>query len=505
MKRIPNYVDLNRAKRALQCFYCSDAFITFRALIQHLKTHVGDRLFLSCRNCKLRKRYAKRSELLNPKKHKCNKQSLVWQHVTRDTLANSVLHVFDHPIQSFLEEWVKTPRVRRRPSRLSLEVLPPSQPVLAPPPALAPPPVVAIKRRKKTSRFCPSVPDVNVAKPAIPVDPPETELTHEPLLSPQPKGAGKQRKSARRVEPLESAETVFAPELTPEPEGFCLFQPLVMGSKHKSSAYPEPSPSVNWSIAARRQPKRLCKRPVSAALGRAPSGPISEMLSEIFPVPPLPPLVIASDEVTRVKPGKKLLISDQPIETIVLVNPSTGPLPLFSGLDNAGGECPPPSTTKPLVCYSSSDNNDESNVETVVTMEQEPVDRNMMVALGLLDTRRVPTPVLDLGKELSPIEGLPQTDYNYMHPGITVVMPSERCELVRMDNKPFYRIPAIHVATGNMVYLLSPLEMGSPSVIFDNFTQFRAMTRPLPPFDCDWLSWTAKHRVQLISRCVSFP
>ena len=179
------------------------------------------------------------------------------------------------------------------------------------------------------------------------------------------------------------------------------------------------------------------------------------------------------------------------------VNPFSGPLPMVKGVDIVGGECPPPSAPITLVDYPSSEG---SIAETV---EPENPTLAMLNALDLV-ARRVPTPIMELGSELLSIDGLPHTDFIF-HPGMSVIMPSESCELVRNNQSQFYRIPAIHCATGNMLYLLTPIEMGPPAVIFAKYTQFRALTRPLPPFDCDWLNWTEQHRVQLISRCVCFP
>ena len=127
----------------------------------------------------------------------------------------------------------------------------------------------------------------------------------------------------------------------------------------------------------------------------------------------------------------------------------------------------------------------------------------MLNALGLIAVRRH-TPVLELGAEILCSANVPFANFIF-HPGMSIVMPSERAELVQMNQRQYYRIPATHCATGAMVYLTTPVEMGPPPVIFVQFPQFRALVPPVLPNDCDWLQSNESHRVQLVSRCLSFP
>ena len=424
MPRIPNYVDLNKAKRPLQCFYCSEAFITFRALIQHLKEHEGDR-FLSCRACNLRKRHAKRSELQSADKHSCHKKYLVWHEVTRDSLANCVLHVFDHPVACFLAEWGIHRRVRKRLSTLSTPVLPPQH-------------------------------VVTVSKP-----------TPGPSIS----------------------------RVVPKP-------PVLLK-------------------ASRKQPVRRCKGKIPAALGRAPIDPVDTGPVNLPPVIPVivPPHVATS--VPSAAPGTMPFDNLVPIGASMVINPFIGPLAMDQVVDNEGGECPPPSIPVPLVVNSDmqpgqstpymTTSNPSFGVSNYPSSEDSVGDPVVPInnALGMLNSLgliavRVPTPVLELGAEILSSASVPFADFVF-HPGMSIVMPSERAELVQMNQRQYYRIPATHCATGAMVYLITPVEMGPPTVIFAQFRQFRALDPPVLPGDCDWLTWNDRHRVQLVSRCLSFP
>ena len=152
-----------------------------------------------------------------------------------------------------------------------------------------------------------------------------------------------------------------------------------------------------------------------------------------------------------------------------------------------------------------SDTNPGFGVTNYPVSDDSEGDPTQLTALGLHPTIvGAPGHILGLGTEVMPSEEVAYQHFT-VHPNMGLIMPTERAELVEIDFRQFYRIPAIHCATGNMLYLQTPLEMGPPAVIFAKYTQFRALTRPLPPFDCDWLNWTEQHRVQLISRCVSFP
>ena len=116
----------------------------------------------------------------------------------------------------------------------------------------------------------------------------------------------------------------------------------------------------------------------------------------------------------------------------------------------------------------------------------------------------VPTPVLELGAELISSADVPFANFAF-HPGMSIIMPTERTELVQIEMRQFYRIPATHCATGALVFLTTPVEMGPPPVIFGQFPQFRSLEPPVLPSGCDWLQAHESHSVHLVTRCVSFP
>ena len=92
-----------------------------------------------------------------------------------------------------------------------------------------------------------------------------------------------------------------------------------------------------------------------------------------------------------------------------------------------------------------------------------------------------------------------------MHPDVTLVMPTERAELVEINSRQFYRIPATHCATGAPVYLITPIEMGPPSVVFRQFRQFLPLSPPSLPHDCVGLVSNTGHRVSMVVRARSYP
>ena len=129
----------------------------------------------------------------------------------------------------------------------------------------------------------------------------------------------------------------------------------------------------------------------------------------------------------------------------------------------------------------------------------------LLHALGLQPSAvRVPTPVLELGAEIISSADVPFANFAF-HPGMSIVMPTERTELVQIEMRQYYRIPATHCATGALVFLTTPVEMGPPPVIFGQFPQFRPLEPPVLPSGCDWLQANESHSVHLVARCISFP
>ena len=391
------WVDLARGKRTLQCFYCPEAFMKFPALIEHLKTHANTK-FRICRSCELRKRYAKRSELEERKKHTCDRKHLCWKVVTRDTLAKSCQHVFDYPEASFFREWnVK----RRRRNRQKLVPLPMPDPV--------------------------------------------------PIRVPVPD-----------------------PEVTPE---------------------------------RRMRPRRSCRGPLPAALGAAP--PVQQPVAPAF----LPPAILPDMPIVPPVPGN-------------LPDPFHGPLDL--GIDRAGGECPPPAIpVLPVVPAIPVLPVVPASVELVVPSTSTAVtpyittqnpgfgvtggnisddsggEPNPLSFLGLQPTTNTEE-TLGLGGEMKQNIDAP---YHYfaVQPNISIIMPTEHAELVVIDNRQYYRIPATHSATGAPVFLSTPVEMGPPAVIFRQLTQFRRLRPPTLPADCAGLVPNTGHNVNMVARCYSFP
>ena len=164
----------------------------------------------------------------------------MWHEVTRDSLASSCHHVFDHPVASFLDEWSIHRRVRNRPSTLSTPVLPPL-------------PVVAVTQPK-------------------PVPSKSCVVTKTPVLLKPP----------------------------------------------------------------RRQPVRLCRGKIPAALGCAPIDPVD---AGPVIVPPVIPVIVPPNVATSVPsaaPGTMPFDNMVPIGASMEINPFIGPLAMDQVVDNEG-------------------------------------------------------------------------------------------------------------------------------------------------------------------------
>ena len=258
----------------------------------------------------------------------------------------------------------------------------------------------------------------------------------------------------------------------------------------------------------RHGPHRRCKGPKPAALGVAPKDPdfVPDVKPDFVPyaVPEAVPEVL------------------QNVENLVLpilnIDPFMGPLSM--GEDIVGGDYPPPSdpasvflgsgelptpspSTVPVPYFT--DKNPGFGVTNYPSSDDSVGDPTILLALGLQPTVVcAPSPILGLGAELMPSADVPYQHFA-VHPTMGIIMPTERAELVDIDLRQFYRIPAIHCATGALVFLSTPVEMGPPPVIFNQFNQFKPLQQPVLPKDCDWLQPNSSHRVNMVTRCVSFP
>ena len=273
----------------------------------------------------------------------------------------------------------------------------------------------------------------------------------------------------------------------------------------------------------RHGPHRRCKGPKPAALGIAPVDPVIPADAGPVIVPEINPVVVPSIEheyVPCAVPGTVPFDNLVPIGAIMNINPFMGPLSMGEGVDIVGGDNPPPSDPAPVFWGSDelptpspstvpvpyfTTNNPSFGVTNYPSSEDSVGDPMVLHALGLQPAVVcAPTPILELGAELMPSADVPFAHFA-VHPGMSIIMPTEKTELVEIEMRQFYRIPAIHCATGALVFLSTPVEMGPPPVIFDQFKQFKPLQPPVLPNGCDWLQPHNSHSVNLVTRCVSFP
>lgn len=252
-----------------------------------------------------------------------------------------------------------------------------------------------------------------------------------------------------------------------------------------------PDPEVG---VTRHRPRRRCRDHQPAALGAAPEAPFV----------PFVPIVPAMTD---------------PVPPNMDIDPFKGPLNL--GIDNDSGDFPPPASPAGLIPAPVepalqttatnptpliSDDNPGFGVAGYPSSNEsggEQATLSPLRALGLQPTATT-SGTLELGIEQNQFVDSPFQLFT-MHPNVTLIMPTERAELVEINCRQFYRIPATHCATGAPVYLSTPVEMGPPSVIFRQFRQFMPLSPPRLPHDCVGLVPNIGHKVNMVVRSYSFP
>ena len=184
--------------------------------------------------------------------------------------------------------------------------------------------------------------------------------------------------------------------------------------------------------------------------------------------------------------------------------PASSVSPESPGLIPASGELAMDSMSSsnmPII----DDGNHEFQVSNYPVSEGSEEDTNQLTALGLHPTLvGRPGSSLGLGTEVPP--GAPVAFHHFLlNPEICLIMPSDTQEIVKIEQRQYYTLPATHRATGAPVYWCSPVEMGLPAVIFTHFPQFIPLQSPHLPDDCNWLAAQASHSVDMVVRCQSFP
>ena len=67
---------------------------------------------------------------------------------------------------------------------------------------------------------------------------------------------------------------------------------------------------------------------------------------------------------------------------------------------------------------------------------------------------------VELGTEVMPSPGV-RLQNIILDRALCVIMPSHRAEIVTIDQRQFYKLPATH-RNGSPVYLIAPIETGNP-------------------------------------------
>ena len=244
----------------------------------------------------------------------------------------------------------------------------------------------------------------------------------------------------------------------------------------------------------RRSRRVRGKRVPSASLGAAPVVPMTGDPFE--PLPDIP--VELGDPAHVVDP---VVLGDP----AYVIDPLRGPLNLGKDLIPASGEL-----AAPLAGLL-----DISNLNTAsagfgiqgYTCSSDEEDLGMpqfFQAVGLHPTPDfVPGEHVPLGTEVLPSPGVYVHRCLVNYP-ICVIMPSNSVELITVDQRQYYKMPAKHV-DGCPVYLCVPTEQGPPESIFSAFPMFTPLEPPRLPKKCTWLSPNTSHKLDMAIRCVSWP
>ena len=244
----------------------------------------------------------------------------------------------------------------------------------------------------------------------------------------------------------------------------------------------------------RRSKRVRGKKVPSASLGAAPVVPLTG-----DPFEPLPDIPVELGGPPHVE--APVLLCDPAL----VIDPEQGQLNLLKDLIPASGE-----HVAPLAGLL-----DISNLNTAsagfgiqgytCSSDEDDLERpDFFQAVGMYPTPEfVSGTSVPLGKEILPTPGVYVHRCLVKYP-ICVIMPSHLVELITVDQRQFYKMPAKH-RNGSPVYLCVPTEQGPPESIFSAFPMFTPLEPPRLPKECTWLNPNISHKLEMATHCLSWP
>ena len=149
----------------------------------------------------------------------------------------------------------------------------------------------------------------------------------------------------------------------------------------------------------------------------------------------------------------------------------------------------------------------------------EPPHPQLLPSVGLFERTRImasPTDHVPTGRHLvdfledgdSYVERFhmtrPDLALPSVRPLVRVCAPLHFAERVTIGGVPMFKVPAVHMATGALVFLLAPATIGNPGRIFNSCPEFDIVPAAKSPEDCEWLLKFEAKRVNVICRCISW-